>query len=159
MYPRDGIREIDRQECLRLLATAHVGRIVHTHHALPAVLPVAFSLDDDFSVVVRTSALSPLANAIDQAVVAFQTDEVDPATASGWSVLVTGRATVVTDPEDHVRLSRTGPPAWRSSRHDVFFRIEPVLVTGSALGAKSEAPEGALKRALRPTATTAPATS
>ncbi|MFC9673670.1 MULTISPECIES: pyridoxamine 5'-phosphate oxidase family protein [unclassified Streptomyces] len=122
--------------CLRLLAAARVGRIVHTHHALPAALPVPFCLDADFTVVVRTSAESRLAGAIDRAVVAFQADEVDPAERSGWSVVVTGRATAVTDPAEHRRLSRTGPCSWRASCHDIFFRIEPELITGSELGAR-----------------------
>ncbi|MEK0097209.1 pyridoxamine 5'-phosphate oxidase family protein [Streptomyces sp. A475] len=136
MYSEDGVRELDRQECLRLLATARVGRIVHTYHALPAVLPVPFCLDADFTVVVRTSAESRLAGAIDRAVVAFQADEVDPAERSGWSVVVTGRATAVTDPAEHGRLRRTGPGSWSASRHDIFFRIEPELITGSELGAR-----------------------
>jgi nitroimidazol reductase NimA-like FMN-containing flavoprotein (pyridoxamine 5'-phosphate oxidase superfamily) len=136
MYSEDGVRELDRQECLRLLATAHVGRVVHTHHALPAVLPVPFCLDADFAVVVRTSAESQLAGAIDRVVVAFQADEVDPSAHAGWSVVVTGRATVVTDPVEYGRLRRTGPHSWRASRHDIFLRIEPELVTGSELGAR-----------------------
>ncbi|MFB7712429.1 pyridoxamine 5'-phosphate oxidase family protein [Streptomyces sp. NPDC056105] len=134
MYPMYGVREIDRRECLRLLATAPVGRIVHTCHALPAVLPVPFCLDADSAVVVRTSATSQLVSAIDRAVVAFQADEVDPAVRSGWSVVVTGRATVVTDPAEYERLRGSGPRSWRTSRHDIFFRIEPELVTGTELG-------------------------
>lgn len=58
MYPNDGFRELERQECLRLLAKAPVGRIVHTRHALPAVLPVNFCVDADGAVVLRTSAAS-----------------------------------------------------------------------------------------------------
>ena len=139
----DGVRELGRQECLRLLATARVGRIVHTRHALPAVLPVPFCLDAGSAVVVRTSAESQLAGAIDRVVVAFQADEVDPAAHSGWSVVVTGRATVVTDPAEHGRLRRTGPRSWRVSRHDIFFRIEPELVTGSELGVRALGPRGA----------------
>ncbi|MFC5787877.1 pyridoxamine 5'-phosphate oxidase family protein [Streptomyces aureus] len=132
----DGIRELDRQECLRLLATARVGRIVHTRHALPAVLPVPFCLDADSAVIARTSADSQLVCAIDRVVVAFQADEVDPAAHSGWSVVVTGRATAVTDPTEHGRLRRTGPRSWRASRYDIYFHIEPELVTGSEFGAR-----------------------
>ena len=86
MYRNDGIRELERQECLRLLANAPVGRIVHTRHALPAVLPVNFGLDGDGAVLLRTSAASELARAVDGAVVAFEADEVDPLAHSGWSV-------------------------------------------------------------------------
>ena len=132
MYPNDGFRELDRQECLSLLARPQIGRIVHTRNALPAVLPVNFGLDHG-AVVLRTSAASELARAIDGVVVAFEADEVDAVTQSGWSVVVTGRATVVTDPAEHERLRRVGPRSWAPSPREVFVRIEPELVTGREL--------------------------
>ncbi|MCI3241843.1 MULTISPECIES: pyridoxamine 5'-phosphate oxidase family protein [Streptomyces] len=133
MYPNDGFRELDRQECLRLLAKVPVGRIVHTRQALPAVLPVNFSLEEDGAVVLRTAAASELVRAVDGVVVAFEADEVDAATRSGWSVVVTGPAGVVTDPGEHERLVRTGPRSWVPWPQEVFVRIEPELVTGRAL--------------------------
>lgn len=133
MYPNDGFRELDREECLRLLAKAPVGRIVHTRQALPAVLPVNFGLDSDGTVLVRTSAASELARAIDGAVVAFEADEADATTRSGWSVVVTGRASVVTDPAEHERLTRTGPRSWVTAPREAFVRIAAELVTGRAL--------------------------
>ncbi|MEW1775464.1 pyridoxamine 5'-phosphate oxidase family protein [Streptomyces sp. NPDC086777] len=133
MYPNDGFRELDRYECLRLLARAAVGRIVHTRHALPAVLPVNFCLDRDSAVLLRTSAVSELVRAIDGAVVAFEADEVDAEAHSGWSVVVTGRATVVTDPVEQQRLALTGPRSWVASPEEAFVRIEPELVTGREL--------------------------
>lgn len=133
MYPNDGFRELERQECLRLLAKVPVGRIVHTRHALPAVLPVNFSLDSDGAVLLCTSAASELVRAVDGTVVAFEVDEVDAVAHSGWSVVVTGAATVVRDPGEHERLTRTGPRSWAPSPQEVFVRIEPELVTGREL--------------------------
>lgn len=63
-------------------------------------------------------------------VVAFEVDEVDAVAHSGWSVVVTGSATVVTDPDEHQRLLRTGPRSWAPSPEEVFVSIEPELVTG-----------------------------
>ena len=83
MYPNDGFRELGRQESLRLMAKVSVGRIVFTRQALPAVLPVNFSLDDADAVLLRTSATSDLVRAIDGAVVAFEADDVD----AGWQAL------------------------------------------------------------------------
>ncbi|GGL94226.1 DNA-binding protein [Streptomyces fumigatiscleroticus] len=135
MFSNDGFRPLDRQECLRLLGKVPVGRVVYTRQALPAVLPVNFSLDTDSSVLLRTSAASDLARAIDGAVVAFEADDFDAADRSGWSVVVTGRATVVTDPAEHERLLRTGPPSWVVGRDGVFIRIEAEMVTGRELPA------------------------
>ncbi|MFF5342337.1 pyridoxamine 5'-phosphate oxidase family protein [Streptomyces althioticus] len=133
MYPNDGFRELGRQECLQLMNKVSVGRIVFTRHALPAVLPVNFGLDHDDAVLLRTSATSDLVRAIDGAVVAFEADDVDAARHSGWSVVVTGSATVVTDPDEHRRLARTGPVSWVPAPQEVFVRIEPELVTGREL--------------------------
>lgn len=135
MYPNDGFRELNREECLRLLAKVPVGRIVHTRHALPAVLPVNFCLDGDGAVLLRTSAASELAHAVDGAVVAFEADEIDTRRSAGWSVVVTGRATVVDDPAERERLTRTGPPSWAPSVEEVFVRVDAELITGRELTA------------------------
>ncbi|MEV6407064.1 pyridoxamine 5'-phosphate oxidase family protein [Streptomyces bobili] len=133
MSQNDALRSLDRQECLRLLAKAPVGRVVYTRQALPAVLPVNFCLDTDFSVLLRTSPDSDLVRAIDGVVVAFEADEFDAATQSGWSVVVTGRATVVTDPAEHERLFHSGPTSWMPLHDAVFVRIESGIVTGREL--------------------------
>ncbi|CAL9283218.1 MULTISPECIES: pyridoxamine 5'-phosphate oxidase family protein [Streptomyces] len=133
MYTNDGFHELGRQECLRRLAKVPVGRIVYTRQALPAVLPVNFGLDGEGAVVLRTSAASELVRAIDGAVVAFEVDDVDAVRYSGWSVIVTGTAVVVTDPAEHERLARTVAASWVPSPQGVFVRIEPELVTGREL--------------------------
>ncbi|MFE9880281.1 pyridoxamine 5'-phosphate oxidase family protein [Streptomyces sp. NPDC005784] len=133
MSQDDAFHELDRQECIRLLAKVPVGRVVYTRQALPAVLPVNFCLDTDNSVLLRTSSASDLVRAIDGVVVAFEADEFDAETRSGWSVVVTGRATVVTDPAEHERLSQVGPTSWMPLRNAVFVRIESEMVTGRDL--------------------------
>ncbi|GGY15044.1 pyridoxamine 5'-phosphate oxidase family protein [Streptomyces djakartensis] len=133
MFQNEAFRALDREECVRLLAKVPVGRVVYTRHALPAVLPVNFSLDTDASVLLRTSPGSDLVRAIDGVVVAFEADEFDAAARSGWSVVVTGRASVVTDPAEHERLSQSGPTSWMPLRDAAFVRIESEMVTGREL--------------------------
>jgi nitroimidazol reductase NimA-like FMN-containing flavoprotein (pyridoxamine 5'-phosphate oxidase superfamily) len=135
MFQNDAFRALDRPECLRLLAKVPVGRVVYTRRALPAVLPVNFALDTDASVLLRTSPDSDLVRAIDGVVVAFEADEFDTENRSGWSVVVTGRATEVTDPAEHERLSQAGPISWMPLREAVFVRIESEMVTGRELRA------------------------
>ncbi|MFF5585089.1 pyridoxamine 5'-phosphate oxidase family protein [Streptomyces hygroscopicus] len=130
MFHNEGFHVLDRQECLRRLAKVPVGRVVYTRQALPAVLPVNFSLDANSSVLLRTSAGSGLVHAIDGVVVAFEADDFDAAARSGWSVVVTGRAAVVTDPAELERLSRVGPRSWVVTRDDVLVRVESEMVTG-----------------------------
>ncbi len=116
-----------------MLAKVPVGRVVYTRQALPAVLPINFSLDTDASVLLCTSPGSDLVRAIDGVVVAFEADEFNAATRSGWSVVVTGRAGVVTDRAEHERLTQTGPTSWMPLRDVVFVRIESEMVTGREL--------------------------
>jgi hypothetical protein len=60
----------------------------------------------------------------------LEADEFTAATRSGWSVVVTGRVTVVTDPAEHERLTQTGPDSWMPLRDAVFVRIDSEMVTG-----------------------------
>lgn len=143
MFQSDGFRALDRQECLRLLAEVPVGRVVYTRQALPAVLPVNFSLDTDSSVLLCTSRDSDLVRAIDGVVVAFEADDFQAGIRAGWSVVITGRASVVTDPAEHERLLRSGPDTWMPMRDGVFVRIEAGMVTGRELtgpGVRGTAP-------------------
>lgn len=49
---------LTREECLDLLSAAPIGRIVFTDHALPAVQPVNFHLNDQ-AIVIRTRSPGP----------------------------------------------------------------------------------------------------
>ena len=86
---RNGLEILDREECLRLLALATLGRIGFTSGALPTVLPVNFHLDRE-RILVHTARGGRLDMALKNAVVAFEADEFDPVDHSGWSVAVTG---------------------------------------------------------------------
>ncbi|MFK0290518.1 pyridoxamine 5'-phosphate oxidase family protein [Streptomyces sp. NPDC090442] len=142
MERENGLRMLDRQECLRRLTLVPIGRLVYTHEALPAVLPVNFSLDQEHAVVLRTSAVSRLAHAVDGAVVAFEADWFDEAARSGWSVSVIGRAAVVTDPKEQERLRAVGLRSWLAVAQDTFIRIPPELVTGRLLEGHPRGGEG-----------------
>lgn len=83
---------------------------------VPAVLPVDFSPDTDASVLLCTAAGSDPVRPVDGVVVAFQADAFDAGTRSGWSGVVTGRATVVTDPAERARPARCGPHPWMPMR-------------------------------------------
>jgi nitroimidazol reductase NimA-like FMN-containing flavoprotein (pyridoxamine 5'-phosphate oxidase superfamily) len=118
-----------REECLRLMASAPVGRIIYTRRAMPAVELVNFTMDGA-DIVVRTSASGKLAAAIRGAVVAFEADNYDPATRTGWSVTAVGQASEVTDPARIERLRTTGPHPWVPGDHPYFMRISPGMLSG-----------------------------
>ena len=81
---------LDVPECLHLLRTGGVGRVVwQDDDEGLTVLPVNYRVIGD-SVVFRTSAASTLVRLTRPTRVAFQVDEIERATAVGWSVLVRG---------------------------------------------------------------------
>lgn len=121
---------LDRGESLRLLATVPVGRLIFTVNALPTVRPVNFVLAGEL-IVVRTAASSTVARKIDGAIVAFEADELDPVTCSGWSVTVTGRAELATDPEALARYRTLRLVPWAAGVRDAFVTISTELVEGS----------------------------
>lgn len=129
----DGFRELGDQECLRLLPKTSIGRIVFTHHALPAVLPVRYVLDQDSAIVVRTSLASQMAAEVDGAVVAFEADCFDEDARGGWSVVVTGRAGLVTDTGERRRLRALDVRSWVNPPEETYLRIACELVAGRSL--------------------------
>jgi len=128
---RNGLEVLDRDECLRLLAGASLGRVGFTSGALPTVLPVDFRLDGD-RVLVRARRGSRLGRALRDAVVAFEVDDVAPDGHAGWSVAVTGLATEVHEPTD--TLGRSGPVGpverWASTPDDTLVTISTEVLTG-----------------------------
>ena len=94
------------------------------------VLPVNHALDGQ-DVVFRAAPGSKLTAAEEQELVAFEADDYDEQTRSGWSVLVTGRAAVVYEEAETQRLSRLGLEPWVTSvEHPFWIRIRPTSVTG-----------------------------
>ncbi|WP_246281577.1 pyridoxamine 5'-phosphate oxidase family protein [Fodinicola acaciae] len=121
---------LDRAECMALLRSVPVGRIVFTDHALPAVQPVGFVVYDD-AIVFRTAVDSRLAAASRNAVVAFEVDEIDAERATGWSVVVVGHANEVVDEID-LRMLRDTEMSW-SPATGCFIRVTTEKVTGRRL--------------------------
>lgn len=125
--------QLTRDECLRLLASVPVGRIVYTRRAMPAVELVNFTIDAG-DIVVRTDGGGKLAAATHGAVVAFEADELDVGRRRGWSVTAVGYSREVTDPDDLARLRQVGPRPWAPGDREHFIRLTPGILTGRRLG-------------------------
>ncbi|MCC3766176.1 pyridoxamine 5'-phosphate oxidase family protein [Streptomyces sp. UNOC14_S4] len=121
--------ELSRQEALRLLQGARIGRLVFSHQALPAVRPVNHVLLDD-QIIIRThTGAAMLGPARDGAVVAYEADEFDTETCTGWSVVVTGEAHLVRDPAAQQRYQAALEP-WIGDAMDHVISISLDMVTG-----------------------------
>ena len=96
-FPADhaGLEVVPYDECLRLLGTVPVGRVSFLSDGEIVVLPVNYVMDGQ-DPVFCTARGSKLSAAEGQAVVAFEADEYDQRTKSGWSVLVNLRCWATT---------------------------------------------------------------
>jgi nitroimidazol reductase NimA-like FMN-containing flavoprotein (pyridoxamine 5'-phosphate oxidase superfamily) len=127
-FDRNGLEVLDRETSLRLLATATLGRIGVTNRALPTILPVNFRFDGQ-RILVRTSVGTKLQAAAAGAVVAFEVDDFDPLYHSGWSVVVTGPAEEVSDPDELAQAQRAQLPHWVPADGHIIA-IDPAIVSG-----------------------------
>jgi len=125
----EGLEEIDRDECLRLLAGRGVGRVAVTIGAVPAVFPVNYGMLDD-AVVFRTGAGTKLDAAVRHAVVAFEVDEIDTLYHEGWSVLVVGRAAEITDHPSLENAELLPLRPWAGGERAHFVAVRAEIVTG-----------------------------
>ncbi len=85
-------------DCLRLLRSVPLGRLVHTYGGLPAVRLINFLLDDD-TIVFTTGPGDKLRAAERRDVVAFEADDVDTERHTGWTVTAIGHLSVITADE------------------------------------------------------------
>ena len=126
-------QQLSRGECLQLMASVSMGRIIYTRQALPAVELVNFALDDG-DIVIKTDGDGRLAAATRHAVVAFETDCLD-ARQAGWSVTAIGLSREVTDPDDIGRLQKIDLSSWAHGTREHFVRVSPELLNGRRLRA------------------------
>lgn len=122
------LEQLPRAQCIELLESVPIGRVVFTHGGLPQVLPVAFIVEGD-DVVLRTASGSRLATAADDGVVTFQADSIHTAARTGWSVVVTGHARLETDPRVQERIAARLVP-WAPGIKDAYICIPMTIVTG-----------------------------
>jgi uncharacterized protein len=120
---------LGRAESLRLLASARVGRLIFTVNALPTVRLMNYALVDGL-IVLRTATDTTVARRASNTVVAFEVDDLDTATSTGWSVIVTGRATLLTDSELTGRYLQVPLMPWASGVRDTFVKITTEMVEG-----------------------------
>lgn len=130
-------QELTKSECFELLARERLGRVAVVDDRGPAIFPVNFVFDR-YTVVLRTDEGTKLDAAIRGSRVAFEIDGADPATHTGWSVLVRGEAVAVTDPVELVRLRKLPLAPWAPGAKAHFVRILPAALTGRRIRAPGD---------------------
>ena len=137
--PKAHMEELDEDECRRLLAERHLGRLAVPDFGGPVIFPVNYVFDQDL-VIIRTDPGSKLDAATEREQVAFEVDAVEEATRTGWSVVVRGTLAEVTDPTDLARLRALPLYPWAPGPKARYVRVRPASVTGRRIRIPDELP-------------------
>jgi nitroimidazol reductase NimA-like FMN-containing flavoprotein (pyridoxamine 5'-phosphate oxidase superfamily) len=125
-----GLEILHLGDCFLLLKSVPVGRIGFIAHGEVTILPVNFLVDGQ-DIVFRTGPGSKLSSAEVGQYVAFEADDYDTATQTGWSVMVNGLAEEVDGDPDRARLDALELQPWGGAASDrTWIRIRPVTITG-----------------------------
>ncbi len=119
--------ELDRQECLELLAAKSVGRIAYAADYGARILPVNYVFAGD-NIIFRTVPDGQIFHHALSSICAFEIDETDEFFESGWSVVAVGRLELATGAAfDHMRYGKLPQPGprvadtcsygWRARRY------------------------------------------
>jgi nitroimidazol reductase NimA-like FMN-containing flavoprotein (pyridoxamine 5'-phosphate oxidase superfamily) len=126
-----GLRVLGTDECRAALATGTIGRVAFCR-AHPMVLPVVYGMLDD-DVVFRTAPGEKLIAAVLHQTVAFEIDDYDTRTSTGWSVNVVGSPEEIVHPVDVGRAQALGLPCWAGEARDRFVRIRVHELSGRSI--------------------------
>lgn len=127
-YPSP-LAELSAAECYELLASRSVGRIAFVVDGAPSVVPVNHAVDGD-DILFRTSPHTELGRSMASGQVAFEVDDFDDFSQSGWSVLVQG-SVQYDDPDP--ASSAEPPQPWAAGVRGLVVRVRPRSVTGRRL--------------------------
>jgi hypothetical protein len=127
------LEELGQEECFSLLASRQFGRLAVVRDGRPEIFPVNYLLSGR-TVVIRTQQGVKLAHA-SLSRVAFEVDDIDPATRVGWTVEVKGVAEDITDGADPWSEQALQAPVdpWVPGPHDRTVAISQPTVSGRRL--------------------------
>ncbi len=133
--PEVVLEKLDEAECLRLIASGGIGRLVYAGRYDLTVLPVNYKFHDG-AILFRTEHDSAtdedLRTGISHAEyrVAFEVDQFDVEAREGWSVLLQGPAHHLVAEEERSAAQAVGVEPWAGGPRDHFISITPARVTG-----------------------------
>lgn len=124
------LAELPEAECLQLLEQRSLGRIALVVDGQPRIFPVNYSMNGHI-IAFRTGAGDILAHAPDSKV-AFEIDDHDASSGTGWSVIVEGIARDATESFDDVSWAARGttPEPMAPGSKPFWVAIEPSQITG-----------------------------
>lgn len=130
----DEPEELTYDKCRELLSGGVVGRVAVCTPEGPRIMPVNYAVVDD-SITFRTTRDGVLGTYALTTAMAFEVDYVDYAAQRGWSVVATGQAEAVEDPDELAQIRAVWDPRpWAGGARNVYVRLAWDELTGRRLG-------------------------
>ncbi len=124
------LHDLTAAECRAFIADGGVGRFLFVEAGRgPVAIPVNFRMDGD-DVVFRTGSHTAAAAGVSQQAVSFDVDQLDDALGEGWSVLLTGTASVITSAAEINRVHGLGIEPWAGGERTTYIRLSASKITG-----------------------------
>ena len=130
------VEPLSQAECLELLASGELGRLVYSGRYGPMALPVVYRVDKG-SVVLGTwdpvlfdeDLRTGIAEAEYQ--VAVEADHIDVASREGWIVLVRGAAHHLDTEAERAPFIDAGLEPWTEEVPAHYIRVNPTTIWGN----------------------------
>lgn len=126
------VEVLDREECLRLLASGKVGRLaINLRSEVPMIRPVNYLFDERTqSILFRTDFGSKFQGILVAAKAAFEVDSIDEVRRTAWSVIVTGSVEKVSNHLELERFANLALNPWGPGDKPHWARIRLWTVSG-----------------------------
>jgi nitroimidazol reductase NimA-like FMN-containing flavoprotein (pyridoxamine 5'-phosphate oxidase superfamily) len=126
--------ELERDECIELLARTGFGRLALSPpdwRTPPVIRPVTYVFDrGSQSIVFRSARGSKFTALLLSAQCAFEIDGIEPAAETGWSVIVQGPIEEIENMAEIHRLERLELHPWAPGEKPHWIRIRATVVSG-----------------------------
>ncbi|HYJ70465.1 MAG TPA: pyridoxamine 5'-phosphate oxidase family protein [Nocardioidaceae bacterium] len=129
--PPSVLEDIAGDECVALLESASLGRVAFVRSTGPVVIPVNYVWSEG-RLIFRTSPNNSWVWVLRHGSAAFEVEDIDEVTHSGWTVLVQGQATHL-DPKEVIDPAIQHLRPWAAGERPLHIAITPASITGRRL--------------------------
>lgn len=135
---RSVVERLDESECMELLSTQRIGRLIYNSRYGPVAVPSEYKIHEG-SIVFRTYQIlfteEDLRTGIAHAEyeVTLEVDQTDPDAREGWLVLIWGSAHHIDTEAERASIADVGLKSWVEGEPEHFIRVDPSQIGGQRL--------------------------